>query len=235
MHYPNYEKQRKLHNPFEIVKEFELAVAEYCGAPYCVAVNSCTNALFLALKYQYNNRQIGIEQPSKFNQNYNQITTAVEIPKFTYISVPMQIKHAGFDVLFRGEKWSGWYKLEPFPIWDSARRFTSNMILNIPIEPNYYYVCLSFHWSKILGIQQGGAILTNDDKFVYWARRARFDGRTEGVKPKDDPIAQGLGWHMYMSPEIAAEGLVRLMHLPKHNADLPNDDYPDLSKLELFK
>jgi hypothetical protein len=44
-----------------------------------------------------------------------------------------------------------------------------------------------------------------------------------------------LGWHMYMSPEIAAEGLVRLMHLPKHNPDLPNDDYPDLSKIELFK
>jgi hypothetical protein len=38
-----------------------------------------------------------------------------------------------------------------------------------------------------------------------------------------------------MSPEIAAEGLVRLMHLPKHNPDLPNDDYPDLSQMDIFK
>jgi len=26
-----------------------------------------------------------------------------------------------------------------------------------------------------------------------------------------------------------------LSHLPKHNDPLPNDDYPDLSKIELFK
>lgn len=66
-----------------------------------------------------------------------------------------------------------------------------------------------------------------------WLRRARFDGRTEGVDPKDDDFI--LGWHCYMSPEIAAEGLVRLSWLPKHNADLPNSDYPDLSKVPLFQ
>ena len=98
----------------------------------------------------------------------------------------------------------------------------------------HQYVCVSFHWSKILGIQQGGAILHSDPEFDTWARKARFDGRTEGVSPKDDKF-ETLGYHMYLSPEIAAEGLVRLHHLPKHNPDLPNDDYPDLSKLELFK
>jgi hypothetical protein len=63
---------------------------------------------------------------------------------------------------------------------------------------------------------------------------ARFDGRKEGVAPKDqkDWI---LGWHCYMSPRDAAEGLSRLAVLPKHNDPLPNDDYPDLSKLEIFK
>ena len=54
------------------------------------------------------------------------------------------------------------------------------------------------------------------------------------MRPKDDDV-KALGWHMYMSPEIAAEGLVRLHHLPWENKDLPNDDYPDLSKLEVFK
>lgn len=226
-----------MENPFKIVRDFENAVAKYTGAPYCVSVNSCTNALFLALKYHYNQRLTGIEQPSKFDKNYNELTTAIEIPKHTYVSVPMQIMHAGFRVKFRDEEWSGIYQLKPFCIFDAARRFTSNMftVINfVSDEQPIDYVCVSFHWSKILGIQQGGAILHNDPEFDKWARKARFDGRTEGIPAKYDSMLQ-MGWHMYMSPEIAAEGLVRLHHLPKHNPDLPNDDYPDLSKLEIFK
>jgi len=202
-------------NAFEIVKTFESEVAKYTNAPYCVAVNSCTNALFLALKYHKLFQSNGV--------------TNIVLPKRTYISVPMQVIHAGFIPTFEDLKWRGAYQLKPFQIFDAARSFTGNMFNDKEIR----YVCVSFHWSKILGIQQGGAILHNDKSFDIWARKARFDGRTEGVKPKDDsPI---LGWHMYMSPEIAAEGLVRLMHLPMNNASLPNDDYPDLSKMDIFK
>jgi dTDP-4-amino-4,6-dideoxygalactose transaminase len=200
-------------NAFEIVKDFENAVAEYTGAPYCVSVNSCTNALFLSL--YWNKEAKGKAQD-------------VNIPKFTYVSVPAQIKNLGLKVSFRDEPWSGSYQLRPYQIYDSARRFTSNMY-----KWNTYQ-CVSFHWSKILGIQQGGAILHNDKQFDSWARKARFDGRTEGVKPKNDQIIWP-NWHMYLSPEIAAEGLVRLMHLPKNNPDLPPDEYPDLSTLEVFK
>jgi len=96
------------------------------------------------------------------------------------------------------------------------------------------FQCVSFHWSKTLGIQQGGAILHGDPDAGKWFRKARFDGRTEGVAPKDDQEII-LGYHCYMSPEIAAEGLVRLWHLPKHNDDLPNDEYPDLSQIPLFQ
>jgi len=217
-------------NPFSVVKDFEDAVAEYTGAPYCVAVNSCTNALFLCLiwvKKKYSSYNLDQED------DYY-----VTIPRYTYISVPMQCRLAGYYVRFRDEKWSGAYQLAQYPIWDSARRFTSGMFprfkTTIMDSNDTQFVCTSHHWSKILGIQQGGCILHNNYEFDKWARRARFDGRTEGVAPKDDKFKE-LGWHMYMSPEIAAEGLVRLHHLPKNNPDLPNDDYPDLSKLELFK
>ena len=170
-----------------------------------MAVNSCTAALLLACVWHK--------------------VKEVEIPKRTYVSVPMSIIHAGGKVKFRNEEWRGLYQLRPYPIWDSARRFTSGMYQG-------GFVCLSFHWSKTLGIQQGGAILHNDLDADKWLRRARFDGRTEGVAPKDDTFI--LGYHCYMSPEIAAEGLVRLSFLPRHNADLPNSDYPDLSKVPLF-
>lgn len=194
-------------NAFQVVRDFEKAVAEYTGAPYCVAVSSCTMALLLACKYL----KVG----------------KVSIPRRTYVSVPMSIIHAGGSVVFDDREWVGSYSLNPYPIRDSARRFTTGMY-------NGGYECVSFHVSKILGLDQGGAILHDDPKADAWFRRARFDGRTEGVAPKDDTF-DTVGYHCYLSPPIAAQGIWRINTIPKHNPDLPNDDYPDLSKIELFK
>jgi dTDP-4-amino-4,6-dideoxygalactose transaminase len=85
-----------------------------------------------------------------------------------------------------------------------------------------------------LGIEQGGAILLDDPTADAWLRRARFDGRTEGVPPSEDSF-DFVGWHCYMSPSVAAQGLLKLYSLPRHNADLPNDPYPDLSLIEAFR
>lgn len=95
-------------------------------------------------------------------------------------------------------------------------------------------MCLSFHWSKHLGIGQGGAILLDDHSAYEWLRKMRFDGRTEGVAPKDDHFNM-IGYHAYMSPRDAAEGLSKLAVLPKDNEPLPNDDYPDLSTMSIFQ
>jgi len=195
-------------NAFQVVRDFEKAIADYTGARYAVTVNSCTMALLLACKW------LNVDR--------------VEIPKFTYVSVPQSIMHAGGKVQFRDEDWRGEYQLKPYPVWDSARRFTSGMY-----RPGQYQ-CVSFHWSKILGLQQGGAILHDNADADEWLRRARFDGRKEGVQPKDDTFLS-IGYHCYLSPEIAALGLVKLSFLPEHNDDLPNSDYPDLSKIGIFQ
>lgn len=202
-------------NGYEIVNEFEDAVAAYTGAPFAVAVNSCSMALFLVLQWY---RATGRLPP------------VIEIPKLTYVSVPMAIMHAGAQVVFRDEDWQGVYRLSPLGIYDAARRFTGSMFLDLDGS----FVCTSHHWNKPLGIQQGGMILTDNHKAVHWLRRARFDGRTEGVPPGKDTFDM-LGWHAYMSPEIAAEGLVRLAFLPDKVPDLPRDNYPDLSKAPIFR
>lgn len=197
-------------DPHQVTRDFEAALCEYTGAKYAVAVNSCTMALFLSLVW------CGAEGKT------------VRIPKRTYCSVPMQVIHAGGKVEFVDMDWKGEYSLYPFPIYDAARRFTSGMY-----HPGTFQ-CVSFHWSKILGIEQGGAILHDDTSGAdFFFRKARFDGRTEGVHPKDDPLMT-LGWHCYMSPEVAAAGLKRLSLLPKDNPDLPNSDYPDLSTKPIF-
>jgi dTDP-4-amino-4,6-dideoxygalactose transaminase len=201
-------------NPYTVVKDFEAALSDYTGAPYVVTTTSCTMALLIALRWHLRDASL-----------YRHI---IEIPKRTYVGVAMSILNSGARVSFRDEQWRGEYRLNPTPIWDSARRFTSGMYLPEEMQT------VSFHWSKTLGIGQGGAILHDNSEADAWLRRARFDGRTEGVPPsKDEPTS--IGYHAYMMPRDAAEGLSKLAVLPRENADIPWDDYPDLSTFNIFK
>ncbi len=155
------------------------------------------------------------------------VLPSIIIPARTYCSVPMALKHAGYRVMFDDYEWRGAYQLKPTNIFDCARRFTSGMY-----EPQTVQ-CVSFSAAKILGIEQGGAILHGDKAADAWYRRMRFDGRTEGVDPREDTFDL-CGLHCIMLPSIAAQGLLRLHHLPKHNEDMPHYDYPDLSKCPAF-
>ena len=238
-------------NPHTITKDFERALCEYTGAPYAVAVNSCTMALLLAVAYELQKHlprnKCGVVP---YRSGYSclgdtiQHHPSIEIPKRTYISVPKSIIHAGGRPTFRDEEWLGAYQLKPLPVWDSARWFSSGMYKGEMAESSAslrmtrdcagQFVCLSFHASKTLGDTQGGAILHDNPEADAWLRRARFDGRTEGVAPKDDTFNQ-IGYHCYLSPDVAARLLWKLSVLPKHNEPLKNDDYPDLSQMEIFK
>lgn len=210
-------------DPFRVVRDFEQALCEYTGASFAVTTTSCTMALLLAMAYHF--RALPHQQRPWVGR------PMVEIPKRTYVGVAMSIVHAGARPTFRDEAWCGAYQLKPLDIWDSARRFHYGMWKGAGRHGMH---CVSFHWNKILGIQQGGAILHNDPQADVWLRRARFDGRTEGVPAGLDRF-EVLGWHAYMAPETAAAGLVRLANLPNVNDDLPWDDYPDLSEVELFR
>jgi dTDP-4-amino-4,6-dideoxygalactose transaminase len=197
-----------INNPYKIVQMFEEEVAQYTGSPFAVAVDSCTNALFLSCKYL----------------NVKEVT----IPKKTYLSVPMSIIHSGGEVVFEDQKWSGIYQLKPYPIYDSAKRLTSNMY--IPGS----FMCLSFHIKKQLPIGKGGMILTDNYKAVEWFKKARYEGRGE-VNYKDDSIDM-LGWNMYMTPQQASHGLALMQNYPQHVDDLgENNGYRDLTEFPVFK
>lgn len=188
-------------------------LCDYTGAPYAVALNSGSAALLLAIEW--------------FGKDTN-CGTCIEIPRRTYVSVPCAIRLAGFDVEWRDEDWRGVYQLKPFPVWDCARRFTSGMYRAGQFQ------CISFATNKILGIEQGGAILHDDPKADIWFRKMRFDGRTEGVDPLKDTF-DVVGHHCIMLPSIAAQLVLKLHHLPRHNEDMPHYEYPDLSKQPAFR
>lgn len=202
---------------YKITEEFERKVAEYTGAPYAVAVDNMSNALFLALYYE---KVTGLE---------------ITIPSRTYMSVPCEIIHAGAKVKFEpvdGGKIKGAYQLKPTKVWDCALRFTSKMYVANT------HMCLSFTGPyKHLKLGKGGMILTDDEQAYKWFKRARFSGRNECSYHEDE--FDTLGWNFYMMPEIAARGLLMMTQFynldstPKHNDDLELP-YPDLSKYEVY-
>lgn len=219
-------------NAHAVTREFEAAIADYTGAPHVVCVNSCTMALLLAVAWHVKQHR------AKFRVEHGRL--AVNVPKRTYVGVPMSITHAGGWPVFRDEDWGerGWYALGPMPVVDSARWFSGGMFDSIAVARGLRtpdsMVCVSFHATKTLGIEQGGAILLSDPDADEWLRRMRFDGRTAGVPVQRDRICE-IGWHCYMNPSTAAQGLMRLAGLPRHNAPLPMSDYPDLSEMEVFR
>ena len=199
-------------NPYDITRMFEADLCAYTGAKYAVAVNSGTAAILLACELHWPKSS----------------SAGLFIPARTYVSVPCAIRHAGYHVSFEDIEWSGEYQIKPLPVWDSARRFTSSMYRAGQFQ------CVSFAAAKILGAEQGGAILHDNVHADRWFRRMRFDGRTEGIDPLHDNFDL-VGHHCIMLPSVAALLRVRLHHLPKVNADLPHYEYPDLSKHKAFQ
>lgn len=213
----------------KITEEFEQALCKYTGAPYAIALDNCSNALYLALIYEWD-----VKTKGKLSWFGNK---GVTIPAHTYPSVPCEILHAGGKPWFDpGVHAKGAYQLYPSKVYDSALRFTSNMYM-----PNTH-MCLSFTGPyKHLKLGKAGAILTDDEAAYKWFKKARFSGRDECSYHEDNfdenPV---VGWNFYLMPEIAARGLLlmgqfyNLDGTPKHNEDLELP-YPDLSKFKVYR
>lgn len=208
------EPRRYTLNPrraYQVVDDFEQELAHYTGAPYAVTVDSCTNALMLALRHERQTRRsLG--------------SRILQLPKHTYVGVLQAAANAGYTWQLTDHDWEGDYPLWPTCVIDSARRIARGMYERDTLT------CLSFDHGKQLALGHGGAILTGDADAAAWLRRARADGRAPG---NPEPYATTPGWHCPLDPPTAALGLWILSRWTDTNYEpvsLPADAYPDLSQ-----
>lgn len=197
-----------------VVDDFEEELCRYTGAPFACAVDSCTNGLFLALKFVI----------LRYLQSIHPKIESITIPRFTYPGVMHSIFNAGYEINFCDPEsvWQkrGWFPLSPLNVIDSARNFHKNCYIGGSLQ------VLSFHSAKQMP-SGGGAILTDDEEAYNWIQRAKNDGRAPG-----EYYSSGPGFHMTMTPPDAARGLWMLSRFPDKPAPLPYEpNYPDLSKL----
>ena len=198
-----------MHNPHKVVEMFEENMAEYTGAPYAVACDNCTNAIKMCCDYYE--------------------ADEVTIPKRTYLSVPQSIIQSGAKVKFEDIEWKGIYQLKPYPIYDAAKRLTSNMYKEGTL------MCLSFGIKKPLKLGKGGMILTDSTDAYKKLKKLRWSGRSEDI-PYDKDQPSTLGYNSYITPEWAAWGMMMLSVYPKHADDQIEDpDYRDLTTFDILK
>lgn len=183
---------------FEIIKEFELALAQKTGAPYAIMTDTCTNALELCFRYD--------------------AVTHCDYPKYTYLSIHQLMHRLNIEYELTDEEWIGEYQFNNTRIWDSARLLADNMFRPGTLQ------CLSFGFGKPLQLGWGGAILTDDEKFYNVVIRQRYDGRDLNLAPWQNQELPKIGYHMRPTPELAKLGLELL---PNTNPTPVYKAYPD--------
>lgn len=217
------------------VIDFERAVADYVGAKYAVATNSCTSALHLALSLS------GIGQENE-----------VICPSFTCMATANAIHHTGALPVF-AEIDPRTYNLTPDAVADAITPRTRAILLvhqiGLPADRDAFAAllqkhdlvlvedgactfggtykgrrvgglgsptCFSFHPRKIITTGEGGMLTTNNPKLAEQAFVLRATGASisdlERHKAKGVLIQKytDVGYNYRMTDIQAAIGLVQL-------------------------
>ena len=196
---------------FQLVDQFEKKVAEFFGAPYGIAIDSCTHGIELCLRYTGDKK--------------------IKVPKRTYLSVPFLAEKMGLEREWVDEEWQDYYVLNcgPKKIIDAAVLWRKNSYI-----PGTF-MCLSFQYQKHLNIGRGGMILCDNEDDCVILKKMSYDGRIPNIPWREQNI-DTIGYHYYMTPESAQIGLDKL---EKAIETPPNrwvyTDWPDLTTMKIFQ
>ena len=196
---------------FGIVEQFEDKIAEFFGAPYAVAVDCCTHGLELALRYTQADR--------------------ILVPTHTYLSVPMLSNKLGIQRMWKQEEWKDYYYITPRVI-DAAVLWKEDSYIADT------FMVLSFQFKKHLNLGRGGAILVQNVEDWLELKAMTYDGRSPEDTPWAEQNIEKIGYHYYMTPEVAYNGLTKLNNLEFQNKERREwswKDYPNIMNFKVFK
>ena len=193
---------------FNTVTDFENSIAKFFGAPYAIAVDSCTHGIELCLRYTN--------------------ADSISVPKNTYLSIPFLANKLLIDLEWRTEDWVDYYYLTDSVI-DAAVLWSADSY--IPRT----YMSLSFQYQKHLSLGRGGMILTDNEAAAIQLKKMSYDGRLPNIPWREQNI-QTYGYHYYMTPETAQLGLDKLdTAIQTKPKQWVSTDWPDLTQMEIFK
>lgn len=193
---------------FEIVNEFEKKISKFFGAPFSVAVDCCTHGIELCLRLQ----------------NIKKIT----VPIRTYVSIPFLAKKLDIKLEWTKTPWTNYYFLSD-DIADAAVLWKKNSYIKNKL------MCVSFQYQKHLSLGRGGIILCPDKEVYIKLKKMSYDGRTPNIPWRVQDIDTH-GFHYYMTPETASLGLNKLnFAINSKPKEWVYDDWPDLTKMKIFK
>jgi dTDP-4-amino-4,6-dideoxygalactose transaminase len=91
---------------------------------------------------------------------------------------------------------------------------------------------ISFQFKKRIPIGKGGVILTDDEEAAKMLKLMSYDGRDLTVPYDDENHIKTMGYHMYMTPEDAARGILLMDQTPEINEDACNHtNYMDVEQM----
>ena len=193
---------------FNVVKDFEREIAEFFGSPYAVATDCCTHGVELCLRHQ--------------------CTPSITIPKRTYLSIPFLANKLNIGLKWKDEDWTDFYYIGETNIIDAAVLWKRGSY--IPQT----FMCLSFQFQKHLSLGRGGMILTDNKYAADEIKKMSYDGRLPDAPWRQQNISS-FGYHYYMTPETASEGLKKLPEaIQKKPRQWVTTDWPDLTKMDIF-
>ena len=192
---------------FNVVEDFEKSVASFFGAPYGIAVDSCTHGVELCLRYS----------------NIKQII----VPHRTYISIPFLSKKLNINLVWNDKEWNDYYFLTD-DIIDAAVLWREGSYISGT------FMSLSFQFQKHLSLGRGGMILTDNKNAATELKKMSYDGRLPNIPWREQNIST-IGYHYYMTPETAQLGLDKLEKaISTKPKKWVYKDWPDLTNMKVF-
>jgi len=193
---------------FKIVEKFENEIAQFFGAPHAVAVDCCTHGVELCLRH--------------FK------VKTINVPKHTYLSIPLLANKLNINLRWKEEDWVDYYYLN-HNIIDAAVLWKKDSY--IPKT----FMCISFQFKKHLSLGRGGVILTDSYHSYNTLKKMTYDGREPDIPWMEQNI-DTMGYHYYMTPETAQNGLNKLPDaINKKPKQWSIKDWPDLTKMNIFR